>query len=136
LTTAFADTGPSDKGESSELDTVIVNARRIGTSLEEIAGGGALGSRKLLDTSFSIAVVDEEEISRRQVNSVAQIFINDPSIVSACYFINRGWNSREDHFVGHVVKPIGVDAIPRIVKYPEPECVRLTECDSWGDGVL
>lgn len=68
---------------AAELDTVIVHGTRIGTSLETTATNGALGDKKLLDTPYAVTVVDADEISRRQVNSVAQLFINDPSISSA-----------------------------------------------------
>lgn len=115
LTTASADTQPSDEGESSELDTVIVNARRIGTSLEEVGDGGALGSRKLLDTPFSITVVNTEEIDRRQANSVAQIFINDPSIVSASPSGTTAWWGAMIRGLG--VRNYYIDGVPLMMSY-------------------
>src|SRR5262245_16247152 len=75
----------------SDLDTVIVNASRIGTSLEESASNGALGAKTLLDTPFSITVIDADEIAKRQVNSVAQLFVNDPSVVSNSPAATTAW---------------------------------------------
>ena len=69
--------------EVKRMDTVIVTGVHEGLGLEDSASSGALGQRKVLDTPFSVTVIGNEDILRRQATSVAQIFINDPSVSSS-----------------------------------------------------
>lgn len=92
------------------VDTVVVTGTRIGTSLETVASEGALGSKRLLDTPFSLTVVDADEITRRQVNSVAQLFINDPSILSASPSATTAWWGTQIRGLG--VHNYYVDGVP------------------------
>lgn len=100
---------------AAELDTVIVHGTRIGTSLETTATNGALGDKKLLDTPYAVTVVDADEISRRQVNSVAQLFINDPSISSASPAATTAWWGAQMR--GMPVRNYYIDRIPLLLFY-------------------
>jgi iron complex outermembrane receptor protein len=41
-----------------------------------------LGDKPVLDTPFSVTIVDAEDIAKRQPQSIAELFINDPSVFS------------------------------------------------------
>ncbi|MBB6096345.1 iron complex outermembrane receptor protein [Povalibacter uvarum] len=112
---AVAASAADTSAAPTEVDTVIVNATRIGTSLEEVATSGALGSKKLLDTPFSITVISDEEINRRQANSVAQIFINDPSILSASPSATTAWWGAQIR--GLDVMNYYIDGVPFLLSY-------------------
>lgn len=108
-------TGLSVTVRAAEIDEVIVEGARIRTSLEETADNGALGSKKLLDTPFSITVVDANELTRRQVNSVAQIFANDPSIFSASPSGTTPWWGAQMR--GLPVRNYYIDGVPLMMSY-------------------
>lgn len=97
------------------LDTVIVTGARIGVSLEETASNGALGSKKLLDTPFSITAVDADEITLRQVNSVAQLFVNDPSIFSSSPSASTAWWGAQIRGLG--VHNYYIDGVPFMMSW-------------------
>ncbi len=102
-------------GSGTSLDTVIVTGERIGTSLEESVSSGALGSRKILDTPFSITVIDDAEIQRRQVNSVAQLFVNDSSIFSSAPSATTNWWATQIRGIG--VRNFYVDDVPFMMSW-------------------
>ncbi|MCW0209124.1 MAG: hypothetical protein OJK14_18665, partial [Achromobacter sp.] len=52
-------------GAARELDTIHVEGQRVGLNLDQESGVGVLGSKRLLDTPFSVTVVDEQDINRR-----------------------------------------------------------------------
>jgi hypothetical protein len=51
------------------------------------------------------------------------------------YFKNRGGDIREevDH-EGYARSPLSAETIRRIVRFPDPEFLRLTGCDTWREG--
>jgi iron complex outermembrane receptor protein len=67
----------SDKAGTSQSD-IIVN----GQVEHERAADGALGTRTIIDTPFSIKAVTAEEIADRQVKSLARVFSQDASVVA------------------------------------------------------
>jgi iron complex outermembrane receptor protein len=69
----------------ADLDKIEVTADRIQVN------GGALGSRPALDTPFSITRIDADELAERQVNSLAQMFITDPSVSGNVGAYNSSW---------------------------------------------
>ena len=93
---------------AAEQDTVVINGQRA--SQEKISDNGALGSRQLLDTPFSVTVVDADDIARRQANSVAQIFINDPSVFSASTSATTNWWGAQVRGMG--VRNYYIDGVP------------------------
>ena len=52
---------------------------------------GVLGEKSILDTPFSVTVVDEQDIRERGARSISQIFFNDPSVYSASSSITTDW---------------------------------------------
>ena len=79
-----------EEKEAAGPSTVLITGQRAGAQ-ERSVSNGALGQKTMLDTPFSITVVDEEGLFRRQANSVAQIFINDPSVSSASTSARTAW---------------------------------------------
>lgn len=61
---------------------IIVNGLRVDEGQNRVTGNGASGAKTLLDTPYSITVVDREDISMRQATSIGQIFVNDPAVFS------------------------------------------------------
>jgi hypothetical protein len=52
------------------------------------------------------------------------------------YFQNCGADIHEDiHHEGYTASPVPAEAIRRIVRFPEPEFIRLTRCDTWRVGL-
>lgn len=52
------------------------------------------------------------------------------------YFQNRGGDIREevDH-EGYAISPLPAATIRRIIRFPDPEFLRLTGCDTWREGL-
>jgi iron complex outermembrane receptor protein len=92
------------------MDTVVVTGTHDGLRLDESASNGALGNRQVLDTPFSVTVIDSDEISRRQATSVAQIFINDPSVFSSSIAGMTNWWGPQIRGLG--VRNFYVDGVP------------------------
>ncbi|WP_371377888.1 TonB-dependent siderophore receptor [Sporomusa aerivorans] len=71
-------------GEKNQfyLDPVVVTADPVTAKshLTEKAANGALGSRSLLDTPFSVTVVSGEELADRQVAKLGDVFATDASV--------------------------------------------------------
>ncbi|MEB3752771.1 TonB-dependent siderophore receptor [Acinetobacter sp. MD2(2019)] len=65
------------------LDTIKVKASATTVHpLEKQVDNGALGSKRILDTPFSVTVVGSEDIEKRGAKSIAQILVNEPSFYS------------------------------------------------------
>jgi len=86
-----SDPNVSDSGTPAEPQTVIVTGKKIDKGQNQTTENGALGEKSLLDTPFSVTVVNEAELSRRQANSVGQIFVNDPSVFSSSPSATTDW---------------------------------------------
>lgn len=76
--------------QSSSLPAVTVLGGAEASGLQRAAASGALGSRSVLDTPFSISVVSREELQERQVTNVEQAFRYDASVTSASGEYGRG----------------------------------------------
>lgn len=98
--------------DTKTLNKVVVEDQTE-TPLNQQAESGALGSKTILDTPFSITVVDADEIERRQVNSVAQLFINDPSISSATPSATTNWWGAQVR--GLPVRNYYIDGVPMML---------------------
>lgn len=64
----------------TQLKTVKVQSTASAETMKAPAESGALGSRPLLDTPFSISVQTSEDITERQVNSLETLFLRDASV--------------------------------------------------------
>jgi iron complex outermembrane receptor protein len=91
IVTAFGahaeDTDADGKKKATELDGVTVT----GVAIEN--GTGALGNRSVHDTPYAISVVGRDDIEKRQVNSLGDVFFNDPSVVTQVNSYASGWSS-------------------------------------------
>ncbi|MFT3989805.1 MAG: TonB-dependent receptor [Luteolibacter sp.] len=72
------------------LPELVVSA----ASLQKQAQTGALGSLPVLDTPFSISVVDRESIEKRKPKTVAEVFADDPSVTTLTNSYAGGWRER------------------------------------------
>ncbi|MDR6582248.1 TonB-dependent siderophore receptor [Herbaspirillum frisingense] len=81
---------PAQSSSLPALTVVATSAADPGAGLQRPASSGALGSRSLLETPFSITVVDKDDIQERQVTTVEQAFRYDPSVTSASGEYGRG----------------------------------------------
>ncbi len=59
--------------------------------LSRNASTGALGEKVVLDTPFSITVVDSDEIVERGAKSIGQIFVNDASVYTPTSSSTTDW---------------------------------------------
>lgn len=69
-------------GPVAKLSNVTVKGSAIDTTLQHLEApvdGGALGSRKQLETPFSTTIVTSEDMSRRQVGKLGDVFGLDAS---------------------------------------------------------
>ncbi|QKR99911.1 TonB-dependent receptor [Sphingomonas sp. CL5.1] len=71
---AEAATTDAQKTTNRENDDIVVTAARA------MSANGALGSRPVLDTPYSINIVSAKEIEDRQAFSMSQVFAKDASI--------------------------------------------------------
>jgi iron complex outermembrane receptor protein len=79
-TGAFAQSAPS---APAPLKEVVVQGRDVSPYVaEEASAAGALGTRPLLDTPFSINVVPQALISDQQARLLTEVLRNDPSAVA------------------------------------------------------
>lgn len=78
---------PDRSDDATDLDAIRVTAERDRSS------AGALGERAIVDTPFSITRVDSAQLQDRQVNSLAQAFIADPSVSGNVGAYNSSWHS-------------------------------------------
>jgi iron complex outermembrane receptor protein len=69
----------ADEGDGSDI---VVTGLREDDGLKAITGNGALGDKPLIDTPFSVTVVDAADIDKRDATTIAQIFANDPAVFS------------------------------------------------------
>ncbi|MBP0597152.1 TonB-dependent receptor [Herbaspirillum sp. LeCh32-8] len=80
----------------------VVAASEKDSGLKRAATSGALGARSVLNTPFSISVVEKDDIQDRQVTTIEQAFRFDPSVTSASGEYGRGSSV--------LVRGLGIDA--------------------------
>ncbi|WP_158003712.1 TonB-dependent siderophore receptor, partial [Stenotrophomonas geniculata] len=78
---------PAVSRNAIDLDAVKVTAERTHTD------AGALGDRALRDTPFAITAVGREQIEQRQVVSLGEAFLLDPSVTTQVSAYASGWSS-------------------------------------------
>jgi iron complex outermembrane receptor protein len=74
------------KAKEYAVENVLVEGKRIGNH-----ENGALGNKAIIDTPFSITLVDAEDMAKRGAKSVRQIFINDPSFYTPASSNTTDW---------------------------------------------
>ena len=107
---AAVDTSERESYDLSGVEEIIVTNTRSGGILNVAIDGGALGQKSILDTPFSMTVVDSEDIAKRQATTVAQIFMNDPSVFSFATAGTTNWWGTQIRGLG--VRNYYVDGVP------------------------
>ncbi len=106
-----AEDAATETGEGP--NDIIVNGLAIDEGQNKITGSGALGNKSLLDTPFSITVVDSADISKRQATTIAQIFANDPSVFSFATAGTTNWWGTQIRGLG--VRNYYIDDVPMLL---------------------
>lgn len=101
--------------DATELDTVRVKGERLGLNLNLDASAGALGTKRLLDTPFSVTVVEQEDIEKRGATTLGDIFINDPSVYAAEPSATTAWWGTQIRGIG--VSNHYVDGVPMLMEW-------------------
>lgn len=101
--------------DATELDTVRVKGERLGLNLNLDASAGALGTKRLLDTPFSVTVVELEDIEKRGATTLGDVFINDPSVYAAEPSATTAWWGTQIRGIG--VSNHYVDGVPMLMKW-------------------
>ena len=109
---AEADDGTADEQKTDRVD-IIVNGLRAGEGQNQAADSGALGSKSLLDTPYSVTVVDAEDIAKRQATTIGQIFINDPAVSSFATAGTTNWWGLQIRGLG--VRNYYIDDVPLLL---------------------
>lgn len=100
------------------LKTVVVTADAESSSshleyLNKENDSGALGNKTVLDTPFSITVVDSDEIIERGAKSLGQIFVNDASIYAPTPSAQTDWWGTQIR--GLPVRNFYIDDVPMLL---------------------
>lgn len=108
---AAAQQGDDQLAQRVADDDIVV----IGTQerLKQPVSGGALGEKRLLDTPFTMSVVDKDDIAKRQATSIGQIFINDPGVFSYASPGTTNWWSTQIRGLG--VRNYYIDDVPLLL---------------------
>ncbi|HTF96415.1 MAG TPA: TonB-dependent siderophore receptor [Cellvibrio sp.] len=72
--------------KAENIETVLVQGHK--TTANDL---GAFGDKKIIDTPFSITVIDAEDLSKRGAKSVRQIFINDAAFYTPASSNTTDW---------------------------------------------
>lgn len=102
--------GPSADSARSDI---IVSGLRATDGQNRRTDNGALGIKPLLDTPYSVTVVDQDEIAQRQATSISQIFINDPSVFSSAPSGTTNWWGTQIRGLG--VRNYYIDDVPLLL---------------------
>jgi iron complex outermembrane recepter protein len=110
---------PKNSDENvKKLKTVVVTADTESPSsqleyLNKENDSGALGNKTVLDTPFSITVVDSDEIIERGAKSLGQIFVNDASIYAPTPSAQTDWWGTQIR--GLPVRNFYIDDVPMLL---------------------
>lgn len=106
-----ADAAATDAKDT--VDELVVRGLGADRGQNRTTDNGALGDKPLLDTPFSVTVVDAQDISRRQVTTVGQIFFADPSVSSFATAGTTNWWGTQIRGLG--VRNYYVDGVPLLL---------------------
>ena len=110
-----ADSIPPPASEAVELDAIQVKGERLGLNLNLDASTGALGTKRLLDTPFSVTVVEQEDIEKRAATTLGDVFLNDPSVYAAEPSASTAWWGTQIRGIG--VTNHYVDGVPMLMEW-------------------
>lgn len=111
---------PAAPAADATLPTLKASASAIASpsplgSLARRSDSGALGSKAVLDTPFSITVVGSDEIVQRGATSIGQIFFNDPSVYTPTTASSTDWWGTQIR--GLPVRNTYVDDVPMLLHW-------------------
>lgn len=78
-------------GNASQLPVIKVAADDQPVGLKRRTQSGVLGNKSILDTPFSVTVVESNDIAKRGAKTLGQIFINDPAVYSQSAAMATDW---------------------------------------------
>lgn len=107
---------PAEAASEPTLPAIKVTAQTGSSPLGYLAkdsAAGALGNKALLDTPFSITVVDSNEITERGAKSIGQIFVNDASVYTPTASSTTDWWGTQIR--GMPVRNSYIDDIPMLL---------------------
>lgn len=104
---------PAEDDPARQSDTITITGERADQGQNAESSSGALGNKTLLDTPFSVTLVDAGDIAARQAVTVGQIFINDPSIVSPSSAGTVNWWGTQIRGMG--VRNYYIDGVPLLL---------------------
>lgn len=100
--------------EPATVPLIVVTGQRDAVKGQNaVATNGALGAKPLLDTPYSITVVDADDIAKRQATTIAQIFVNDPSVFSFATAGTTNWWGAQIRGMG--VRNYFIDDVPLLL---------------------
>lgn len=111
------------KAQTTTLPAVKVSADAVPASppqsalayLNKDVSPGALGNKVVLDTPFSITVVDNSEITQRGAKSIGQIFFSDPAVYTPTPSSSTDWWGTQIRGLG--VRNYYIDDIPLMLNW-------------------
>lgn len=106
-------TGEVTTEDKEDRRDIIIKGSRDQEGQNQTVSNGALGPKPLLDTPFSITVVDKEDIAKRQATTIGQIFINDPAVYSFATAGTTNWWGLQIRGLG--VRNYYIDDVPLIL---------------------
>lgn len=107
------DDADTDQNEQENRRDIFVTGLREDEGQNHTVSNGALGAKTLLDTPFSITVVDRDDIAKRQATTIGQIFINDPAVYSFSTAGTTNWWGLQIRGLG--VRNYYIDDVPLIL---------------------
>ncbi|AOF95958.1 tonB-dependent Receptor Plug domain protein [Sphingobium sp. RAC03] len=102
-----------DAARPDANEAIIVTGLKPDEGQNRVSQGGALGAKALLDTPYSVTVIDADDIARRQANSIGQIFANDPSVFSSAPSGSTNWWGTQIRGLG--VRNYYIDDVPLLL---------------------
>lgn len=76
--------------QADQLPVITLTAQKSSPLKKEVESG-VLGNKSVLDTPFSVTVVDSDDISKRGAKSIGQIFANDASFYTPTNSATTDW---------------------------------------------
>ena len=114
--TLLVEAGPA---RAAEAETTLPAIKAIAKAISQASplsylakdnASGALGNKAVLDTPFSVTVIDSNDIVERGAKSVGQIFFNDPSVYTPTNSSSTDWWGTQIRGLG--VRNYYVDDVP------------------------
>lgn len=105
----------SDTSSDSVLPVITLKAENQESPLKRKSAITVLGNQSVLDTPFSVTVVNHEDIEKRGAKSVGQIFANDASVYSPASVMTTNWWATQIRGLG--VKNYYINDVPMTLNW-------------------